>query len=145
MLMRATLPIAVVFMIAADEPAKDTKKELELLQGEWTMVSMETLGRKSSERLVKASKLTITGDSWIKKIGDKEDKTTIQIDPSSNPKTIDLIFKDDNGKEKRNLGIYKLEGDILTQCYVGVDSDRPKEFKTTAEQGIVTVWKRVKK
>ncbi len=38
---RAVLLFAIVLLIAADEPAQDTKKELDKLQGDWTVVSVE--------------------------------------------------------------------------------------------------------
>ena len=47
MSVRVVLPFAVVLLMAADEPAKDAKKEEDKLQGEWTMVSMETRGGKA--------------------------------------------------------------------------------------------------
>src|SRR6516162_465805 len=39
MFVRIVLPFAVVLLSAAAVPAQDTRKELEKLQGEWTMVS----------------------------------------------------------------------------------------------------------
>jgi hypothetical protein len=44
------------------------------------------------------------------------------------------------------MGIYKLEGDTITLCRTteGGDIDRPSEFKTTSEEGILVVWKRAK-
>ena len=53
----------------------------------------------------------------------------------------------DLGKENPNPGIYKLEGDTLTMCRATAtgDVEPPHEFKTTAEEGLLTVWKRATK
>ena len=144
MFVRIVLPFAVVLLSAAAGPAQDTRKELEKLQGEWTMVSMETKGMKARDDVVKQYKLTIKGDQWtvttLKGVGGK---ATFKIDPSKNPKTIDLTFEF-NKKGTPSRGIYKLEGDTLTLCRTAGDRERPKEFKTTEEAGILVVWKRAK-
>jgi uncharacterized protein (TIGR03067 family) len=144
MFTRAVLPFAVVLLIAADEPAKDVKKELDKLQGEWTMVSMETRGRKFPDEEVGRYKLTIKDDQWIVTSGSQETKQAIKIDPSKDPKTLDLTFKVGD-QERLSRGIYKLEGDTLTLCRTQGERERPKEFKTTNETAIVVVWKRAKK
>ena len=144
MFVRVVLPFAVVFLIAAAGAAQDTKKELEKLQGEWTMVSMETKGMKAPAEVVKKYKLTIKGDQWtVTTLNAGEGKATFKIDPSKNPKTIDLTFKVAE-KETPSQGIYKLEGDTLTLCRIAGGRERPKEFKTTEEAGILVVWKRAK-
>jgi RNA polymerase sigma-70 factor (ECF subfamily) len=49
---RLVIALTVAFLNGAEEPkaAKDTKKDIESLQGEWTMVSMETRGKNSRDR-----------------------------------------------------------------------------------------------
>jgi uncharacterized protein (TIGR03067 family) len=130
--------------MAAAAPAQDAKKELEKLQGEWTMVSLEQRGKKVPDETVNLYKLTIKGDQWIVKAGDgPESKVTFKIDPSKDPKTLDMTFKGAD-EETSSQGIYKLEGDTLTLCRTVGDRERPKEFKTTEEAGILVVWKRAK-
>ena len=117
--------------------APETKKELEALQGEWTLVSfINPAGR---EMKGKKGQLTIKGDRWI--ISTDKFSQTFKIDPSKNPKTIDLIFPD----KTFMLGIYKLEGDQLTVCQkVGPKGPaRPEEFNTDGK--LLFVWKREKK
>jgi len=143
MFVRVVLPFAVVLLIAAGGPAQDTKKELEKLQGEWTMVSMETKGMKAGDKVVKQYKLTIKGDQWTVTTLKGGARATFKIDPSKNPKTIDLTFEL-NKKGTPSRGIYKLEGDTLILCRAAGDRERPKEFKTTEEAGILVVWKRAK-
>jgi uncharacterized protein (TIGR03067 family) len=145
--MSALALLWIVLLLSADqdpEPPKDVKKELASLQAEWTMGSMETRGKKAADAQVKLSRLTIKGDKWIVKIGGGKGVepagSTMTIDPSKKPKTLDL-----KGTRSASKGIYKLEGDTLTLCRVTGKAERPKEFKTTAESGILVVWKRVKK
>jgi uncharacterized protein (TIGR03067 family) len=145
---RVLLSLAVVLIADVDpEPPRSAKKELEKLQGEWTMVSLETLGRKTAGSSVSRYKLTIKGNRWMVSAGRvarKDDtrqrttNTTFKIDPTK--KTLDLIH-DTNGRKLTSLGIYKLEGDTLTLCHAPAPK-RPKEFKTTKEAGILVVWKR---
>src|SRR5262249_28325617 len=77
---------------SVDNTAQDSQRELEKLQGEWTMVSLEQRGVKSRDEVVKRMKLTVKGDQWIvsRQGQDREQKYTIKIDPSQNPKTLDL-------------------------------------------------------
>ena len=82
MSVRVALPFAVVLLMAADEPAKDAMKDEDKLQGEWTMVSMETLGVKHSEDDVKKYTLTIKGDRWtVTNARTLSPGRTLKIDP----------------------------------------------------------------
>ena len=146
MFARSILPCVVVILMAAATPAQDAKKELDKLQGEWTMASLETRGKKAQDEAVKGFKLTIKGNEWnVQRANGKGNMATFKIDPSKNPKTLDLIFKLGE-KEMVSRGIYKLEVDTLTLCRVTEkDTARPKDFKTTAEEGILVTWQRTKK
>jgi uncharacterized protein (TIGR03067 family) len=142
---RARFPIIVVLFIAATAPAQDAKKELDKLQGEWFLVSEESKGLTTPEEIVKGYKVTIKGDQLTSEnLDGKVTKWTFKIDPSKEPKHIDMTtkFKD---KDVRSKGIYKLEGDTLSLCRTFGVRERPTEFKTTAESGNFQVFKRIKK
>ena len=143
---RNVLPFLAIALVAADEPPKDAKKELEKFQGEWTMVSLETRGQKAPEETVKGMKLTVKGAEWVvTRDGTTVADITFQLDPSKDPKAIDLTFKVD-GKETALKGIYKLDGDTLTLCRTDSPvAARPTAFKTTVDGGVLAVWKRAKK
>jgi uncharacterized protein (TIGR03067 family) len=108
------------------------------------MVSLEQRGRKSPDENVSRMKLMVKGDQWIvSRQGQAgEGRDTIKIDPTQNPGTLDLT----GPAGYTSLGIYKLEGDTLTLCRTidRGDIDRPREFKTTSDEGILVVWKRAK-
>jgi RNA polymerase sigma factor (sigma-70 family) len=138
--------------LAADAEAKN--KDKENIQGTWKFVSGKINGEDLSEEQknkVKDAKLIITADKWI--ITDygeqkKRKEASYKIDPSANPKTLDLTHVLQDGREVTDLFIYKLEGDTLTTCCCLEDrhKERPKDFNCQAGSNtVVQVAKRVKK
>ena len=126
---------------------KDVKSDLEAIQGEWTMISLEQMGKKADESMTQYT-LTIKGEQWMVKSPktnlDGKASVSIKIDSTKNPKTIDMTTKiGDNELSTISPGIYKLEGDVLTLCRTAGKGDRPTEFK--GDDAILVVWKRVAK
>jgi uncharacterized protein (TIGR03067 family) len=71
--------------------------------------------------------------------------STIKLDPSKSPKEIDLIDKDpDPGQQPIVLlAIYKLEGDLFTECMTRPGNPRPTEFKSDEKNVQLRVFQRV--
>jgi uncharacterized protein (TIGR03067 family) len=137
MLAQRAVPLFLIVLIS-QVSGQEAKKELDQLQGEWTMLSREANGKASANT---NWKLTIKGDQW--KVTRPNDdmagvgpEVTIKLDPSKNPKELDLNDRP---------GIYKLEGDTLTFCRPnGANAGRPKEFNSVGPNEII-VWKRAMK
>jgi RNA polymerase sigma-70 factor (ECF subfamily) len=143
--------------LAGEDPKKDpVKNELEKMEGTWTLVSREWRGnldrtlKKTANEDLKKWQLTIKGDQWTVTYPGGEDRGKIQIDPTKDPKTIDLTFEFPGGRQILTRGIYKLvsttDGDNLTHCRVDQRGlARPKEFKVPESGGLLFVWKRASK
>lgn len=139
-----TLVLVAAGLLLAAEAKEDAKKEQERFQGTWTIVSLENQGMKVADDAIKDWKLTIKDDQWIVSQGDRELKATFKLDPTKDPKQIDLAIKNGD-QEVLAKGIYKLENDTLTMCRTAGQKERPKEFKTSEEAGVLVVWKRTGK
>jgi len=127
---------------AADEQA--VKKDLERLQGEWSMVSGSADGEPMPEELRKQMKRVCKGDELTVTMGSQVFlKAKITIDPSKNPKTIDYQMTEGFTKGKTQLGIYEFDGDTFKSAFGAAGAERPRDFSSKAGDGkTVSVWKK---
>jgi uncharacterized protein (TIGR03067 family) len=146
--MRACVLILILATVSvpADAPADAAKKELENLQGHWVMTSLEINGERIAAERFQNSRLEIKGDHYTINTGKGTHEAIITIDPTKNPKTIDMKLADGDNKGETAEGIYKLEGDTLTICRPRLPPrPRPTEFSTKpGTDCFLVVWKREK-
>jgi uncharacterized protein (TIGR03067 family) len=129
----------------ADDKA-DVDKELKKLQGTWTFESVEADGQKLPADQYKGMTVTIEGDKYYVKQGDKVvEAATHKIDPSKSPKTLDAKVTDGPNKGAVYLCIYEISGDTLKVCFDPEGKKRPTEFKGESGGQTLVVHKRVKK
>jgi uncharacterized protein (TIGR03067 family) len=101
------------------------------IQGTWLPSSAELSGSKYPDDIRKSIKLEIHDDKYTVTVGDAPDKGTIKLNPSANPKEMDIIGADGPNQGKTFLCIYDLSGDKLKICYDLSCTGRPTEFKST--------------
>jgi len=146
--MKAKCLLVVGFiLLLAGEPAKDgAAEDLKKLQGTWVMDELEINSRQVPQEKLKDTTLTIKGDKYIIKVKGKTYETTFKLDPSKDPKAIDMFFPDGPNEPKVGKGIYLVDGDIFKLCRAQAPGqDRPREFVTAADTGLfLVVWKRQK-
>jgi uncharacterized protein (TIGR03067 family) len=106
----------------------------ENLDGTWQVVSVEVAGKKEPDERVKGTKLVIKGNAFTLYEGKLVTKGTFKADPNKSPKEVDSIFEDDAGNKLEVKLIYEVKGDTMRACG-SLGKDRPKEFKSTTENG----------
>jgi uncharacterized protein (TIGR03067 family) len=129
-------------LLRADDPPKGDKD----LDGTWDGVSVLLNGKELPQPADGKMVVTISGGSLTLKIGDDSYTSTISVDASKTPKTIDLTPDDGKNKGKTMKAVYEVKGDELKVCHGDWDSDRPKELASKEGNGLmVFTFKRVKK
>jgi uncharacterized protein (TIGR03067 family) len=126
-----------------DEPQADSKA----LQGMWTLVSLENNGEAMPENTLKGRKLFFKGDEATFTQSDQVySHSKIMLDSSKKPKQIDITQTEGREKGKVTKGIYRLEMDKITFCYIYPGEGRPTEFKSEKNAGcILLVYQRDKR
>ena len=145
---RNTLLICLAAFVVSHAWADDAeavKKELSLMQGEWSMVSGSVDGQPMPAELLKQMKRVCKGDEATTTMGTMVYlKARITVDPSKQPKSIDYQMTEGVTKGKTQLGIYELDGDTFKSCFSAPGDQRPTEFTTqSGDHRTLTVWKRV--
>ena len=135
----------VVFAMA--QPANDekAKKDLERMQGTWTMHALEVDGKTVPDAKLQNTFLTVKGDEYRTKVKDMEPPgLRLKLDPSKDPKTVDMIQKQGDGSEKVIKGIYTFENDTLKICRgLTPEQERPNQFATWPNTSyFVVTWKK---
>jgi RNA polymerase sigma-70 factor (ECF subfamily) len=135
--------LVVGLLLAADERDDAVRKEREKLQGDWLPTSQESKGDGQEKGKLKKHTWVFEGDKLTIKEEAKSREHTFKIDPTMNPKTIDIS---DKRGDAVGLGIYKLDGDTLTIALDKPNSNRPTEFRTKKDSShVVIVLRREKK
>jgi uncharacterized protein (TIGR03067 family) len=133
-------------LMVAGEQKVDGSKDLKQLQGTWRLVAGEIGGRKMTAEEIQKSKLVFRGDHYTVRRGNGPKVTgSVVVDPTKDPKTIDIIDADGPDKGKMLLGIYALDGNELKECFAAAGGARPTKFGTqTGTTQFFHVWKNVK-
>ena len=133
--------------LAFAQPAGDdkAKKDLERVQGIWEMHALEINGKEVPPQRRDGTILIIKGSDYKTKVKDKElPGFQLKLDPSKNPKEVDMIQKQPDGTEKVIKGIYTFENDHFKMCR-GLDAsqERPSQFATWPDTNyFVVTWKK---
>lgn len=139
-------PIIALLLLLPVSFAHDDKKDLSSLEGEWTMVSGSASGQSMPESMVKTAKrVAKDGETAITINGQIFFKAKYTIDSSKSPKTIDYDMTEGVTKGKKQLGIYKIDGETVTFCFGAPGKDRPDDFTSKpGSERTLSVWKRAK-
>jgi uncharacterized protein (TIGR03067 family) len=125
--MKTSLILFVGWFIAHTGRADDeVEKALAQLRGTWELVK--------AEGKFEAKGLTFTGNSVVVETDSGKKEAPVRLNPTTKPPHIDM-----GEGQRKNLGIYSLEGDTLKICLAGFSAQRPTEFKRSENTILVTL------
>lgn len=143
---RIAMGCAAGLLMAAALKA-EVPNDAHALQGTWRLSAGEADGKALPEKQLEEGKLVIKGDDYTVVLADRGTVTgTQKLDPTTKPKTIDIMDSSGPDAGKTCLGIYELQGDEFRVAFAPPGQPRPAKFSTTAADSgpWMHVWKRVK-
>jgi uncharacterized protein (TIGR03067 family) len=137
--MRPSFYLTVLALLAAQDPKVEAlKAEVARHQGTWRVVSSVREGKEAPQDVTRSIERVVDGDHVVwKRDGKNFAGTKVVLDPTRSPKAIDVIPEGGPYRDKRVLGIYRLEGDTLTICMAEADKERPKAFEAPEGSGFM--------
>jgi uncharacterized protein (TIGR03067 family) len=127
-LTNAMLLLASIGFLAVDNAKKD---DADAIKGKWVAVTIKQGATSLPAEFVKAFKFDFDGKNYTNTgPGGQSEEGGYTLDSSKSPKTIDFDIKTGNDKGKKQLAIYKIDGDKLTIVASQAGStDRPKSLE----------------
>ena len=121
-------------VLCCGRPAAAADPDHAKLQGKWLVESFDYNGAPVERMVGAVREIKDSGYTLVPKAGDTINGVVKGLDSNKKPKTIDLEF---NGQTL--LGIYELDGDTLRLCYNLNQAERPGEFASKADSGLVLI------
>jgi len=117
---------------------------IENLTGTWTCLSATVDGKALPKETTDLLSLTLTENRYKTEKGSEVlFDSSYTIDPSANPRQINMVGTEGDMAGKEAQGIYSLEEDVLRICYLMPGLPRPKEFQSPAgSKAYLVLWKR---
>ena len=115
------------------------------IEGVWACSDATNGGQKIPDEKASQLRLTLTTDRFKTQLGEQVlFESTYTLDTTKSPVEIEMIGTEGDLKGKPALGIIKLNGGILTLCYVlPGGGERPKTFESQpGSKTTLTVWKK---
>jgi uncharacterized protein (TIGR03067 family) len=148
----APVVLSLVLLIAGCA-AKDQEREtnaptafdqdLKMLQGTWRPLSMQMDGEFLPDERIGKTRLTIDGEKFTFRTPDDSHGGLYKIDPSQDPKQLDIVITRGGEVGKVYLVIYKFEDGKMIQCMEVSNENRPQKFTGEAGSGcLYEVWER---
>ena len=127
-----------------DKPEKDGIKKL---AGDWRVTTWQQAGQELPGEALETVKWSVKGDKYTFEMAGETEEGTIKVDPVKKPANVDLAIGSGPDKGKAQVGIYKIDGEVITFCFARPGAtDRPTEFTSTADNGnILLSVRRAKK
>jgi uncharacterized protein (TIGR03067 family) len=112
------------------EDANLAKKDVDAVQGVWTVDTIEYNGKSYGAKLklefdFKDNVATVAGNG---KVRQEYAKLAFKFDPTTMPKVVDMTVAEGIQKDASMEGIYELKGGTLKLCVRVFGKDRPADF-----------------
>ena len=107
-------------------------QDLELLQGVWSIRSLDTEGQSMPADMLTGARITVKGDRFTSTGMGAEYAGKIDLDPLQSPRQIDMKFDEGPEAGNTNRGIYELDGDTWRLCLATSGAVRPADFSAQA-------------
>src|SRR5262245_34353663 len=111
------------------------RDDLDLLQGTWSVTSLEVEGQKMTAGMLDGAQIVIKGNRFTSTGMGAVYKGTLKIDATAKPARLDMKFSAGPEKGNTNLGIYKLDGDTWKLCLAMRGDVRPLKFASLPGSG----------
>ena len=131
-----SLLLLATFLRAGEQPAPKSEEEQKKLQGVWLFTAIEQNGVKLGKDQLADGKWVFEGNNSTLKFGTTVQESKLTLDPSKDPRQINLAVNAGPDKGKTYRGIYKFVDDELIICFPGdTKAERPKEFSGNVGNG----------
>jgi uncharacterized protein (TIGR03067 family) len=128
--MSPSLLLGLSFVLGAPG-LKERPVKQDPVEGEWVIVSRIVGSKEDAKGDQSNSRFVIAGNRWaIQNVGGAPSEWELELDRSAKPPAI-TMYPIGGPRTSDFFGIYKVEGDTLTICYV-FQGERPKEFESPA-------------